>query len=163
MTELMRITVDDGTREIPIYNQFDEKICVIRFRPGDISIRDRFDALQDALKTLFNPLKQIGINADGTARSEDDWTILKGVEARLIGELNALLDTNDAARIFEKRNAFSRIGDKFFCENIITALGVLIADTISAETAKEQEKLSKYMPVDGGDDDARAASGKPEF
>ena len=81
METAKKIVIDDGTREIPIYNQFDEEICRIRIRPTDISIMDRFDALKNDLGDTLAPLESIGINADGTAAETDGWQTLKAVEA----------------------------------------------------------------------------------
>jgi len=145
---IQKIVIDDGTREIPIYNMYDEKICTIRLRPADISIMDRFNDLQKALGGMFEPLTQISIKNDGTADTEDEWTVLKGVEAELIAQLNKLLDTADAAAIFEKRNAFSSVGGKFFCEHVIDALGELIANAIKEETTRTNKKISKYIPAE---------------
>lgn len=157
---IQKITIDDGTREIPFYNQFDEKICTIRFRPADISIMDRFNAMQASLPDIFKPLEGVDLKADGTTENEQGWDTLKQVEAGLIEQLNTLLDTTTAADIFKTRNPFSAVGGKFFCERVITALGELIADAVAEETAKTQERVEKYMPTEDEQDD-RTATDKP--
>lgn len=161
MENAKRIVIDDGTREIPIYNQFDEEICRIRIRPADISIMDRFDALRDDLEDTLAPLEGIGINADGTAAETDGWQTLKAVEAGLIEKLNVVLDTNDAGAIFAKRNAFSSVGGQFFCEIVIAALGELIANAIAEESEKTQQKISKYLPT-GDETNAGATANDPD-
>lgn len=158
---IQKIIVDDGTRDIPVCNMFGEEICTIRLRPADISIMDRFDDLKKSLSTMFEPLTQINIKNDGTAESEDEWAVIKGVEAVLIEQLNKLLDTTDASAIFEKRNAFSSVSGNFFCENIINALGELIASAIKEETESTQRKIEKYMPT-GADTNDRAATDKSD-
>lgn len=157
---MQKIIIDDGTREIPIYNQFDECICTIRIRPADISIMDRFKAMQDNLPAIFEPLNSIDIAADGTAETPAGWDVLKQVEAGLLEQLNTLLDTTTAADIFRTRNPFSAVGGKFFCEHVITALGELIASAIAEETAQAQRKVEKYLPQEGEAND-RAATAEP--
>lgn len=163
MANIQKLVVDDGTREISICNMFGEQICALHFRPADIAIMDRFKELQTAMAHMFEPLTQISIKNDGTAETDDDWNILKQVESALIDQLNALLDTTEAADIFAKRNAFSSVGGKFFCEHIIDAIGSLIADAIREETAATQSKIEKYMPSAVEDDhNARTAPDKPD-
>lgn len=154
---MKQIIIDDGTREVPVCNMFGETICTLRFRPADISIMDRFEQLQQHIGETLKPLEGISIKNDGTAEDADGWRTLKGVEAGLIKQLNALLDTTDAAAIFAKRNPFSAVGGKFFCQIVIDALGGLIAEAIQEENAASQEKMQKYMPAEG-DANAGAAS-----
>ena len=152
----MRIIVDDGTRKIPITNQLGQTICTIRFRPGDIAIVDRFKTMQAAVQDLFKPLTEIDINRDGTADTDAEWEIIKGVEAELIAQLNTLLDIDNAAEIFKTRNPFSRVGGEFFATNFINAIGKLIADTINEENDSTTKKLSKYMPEEAANAGAAA-------
>ena len=149
MSSIQKIVIDDGTREIPIYNKYDE---TIRFRPADISIMDRFNEMQKALDAMFQPLADINIRNDGTAETDDEWAVLKRVESELIHQLNILLDTDDAAAVFTKRNAFSSVAGKFFCEHVIDALGTLIASAIEEETAVSQNRVQKYLPEEGSGD-----------
>lgn len=142
----MKLIIDDGTREIPITNQFGQTICTIRFRPGDIAILDRFKAMQAGVQELFKPLLDIDINRDGTADTDAEWKVIKGVENELIAQLNTLLDIDNADDIFRTRHPFSRVGGEFFATNFINAIGKLIADTINEENDTTNKKLSKYMP-----------------
>lgn len=147
----MKLTIDDGTRAIPVENQFGQPICTIHIRPADISILDRYTAMREGLDEMLKPLEGIGVNADGTAEFEQDWAKLKAVEAALIERLNRLLDTTESARIFESRNPFSSVGGRFFCENVLDAIGDLIANAITEEAEQTQKRIAKYMPEDGND------------
>ena len=60
------ITLDDGTREYVIQNTYGEKICKLHFRPGDISLADRWQKMHDKFVESIKPLENIGLNADGT-------------------------------------------------------------------------------------------------
>lgn len=142
----MKLTIDDGTRAIPVENQFGQPICTIHIRPADLSILDRYTAMREGLGEMLKPLENISVNADGTAEFEQDWAKLKAVEAALIERLNSLLDTTESARIFEKRNAFSAVGGKFFCENVLDAIGDLIAKAIEDEAKQTQNRIAKYLP-----------------
>lgn len=155
----LKITVDDGTREVPICNMQGQHIATIWFRPGDFSVVDRFKDMQAALPGILEPLQKVDIAADGTAETDSEWDVIKRAEAALIGQLNTLLDIDNAAEIFAKRAAFAAVGGKFFCQNIIDAVGQLITQTIAEETEATNAKISKYMPEDADDD--RAAADEP--
>ena len=152
----MKLVIDDGTRAIPVENQYGQPICTIHIRPADISILDRYTAMRDGLTEMLKPLEGIGLNADGTAEFEKDWEKLKAVEAAFIERLNNLLDTTESARIFENRNPFSAVGGRFFCENVLDAMGDLIAKAIEDEAAQTQKRIAKYLP-EGSDDAGQPA------
>ena len=55
-------SLDDGTREITLVNNYNKVICRIHFRPSDISIMDRYDLLTKDFDKIIEPLQQININ-----------------------------------------------------------------------------------------------------
>ena len=142
------VVVDDGTREIPLVNKFGQEICKIYLRPTDWSILDRYDAFVKDFAEVVKPLEKIGIKPDGTASVDSDWEIIKSVEAEVKRRIDALLDTRCADEIFATRNAFSIIGGRFFCELVLTALGQIIAETISEETKASSGRMNKYLSND---------------
>ena len=148
---------DDGTREITLRNPYGKVICQVHFRPADFSILDRLEKLRTDLPEIITPMKNISINANGTATFEKDWAILKGVETALIDRLNQLFDMDDAGEIFAKRNAFSSIDGKFFCENVIEALGNIVVEAVENEMKLSKARTDKYMPEANGDAGAAPA------
>ena len=152
-------SLDDGTREITLVNTFNKVICRIHFRPSDISIMDRYNLLTKDFDQIVEPLKQIGIKADGTADEsvENGWAILKQVEGTLIQRINALLDTDDASEIFRVRNAFSSIGGRFFVENVIDAIGKVITAYLEEEAELTRQRISPY--TDDVDSEVSANAG----
>ena len=152
------IKIDDGTREYTLVDTYGREFCKLYLRPSDYSIMDRYNTLLEDLESVLAPLADIGVTAEGEAASDDkdDWAKFKAVEAEIIRRLSVVLDT-DASVIFEKRNAFSPVGGRFFCEVVLEALGEVIAGAIKEESAKTQARLGKYMPQEQ-DSDAGAAS-----
>ncbi len=71
--------IDDGTREIPIFNKFGKLICNIYIRPADLSILDRYKQLTDDFSAIVEPLKKLDIERAGTAAFDADWQVLKSV------------------------------------------------------------------------------------
>lgn len=148
--------IDDGTREIPLVNKFGKLICNIYIRPADVSILDRYQQLTTDFQTIVEPLKDLDINNDGTSSFEEDWKIMKDVEAELKKRINILFDMDEADDIFAKRNPFSSVGGRFFCESVIEVIGNIIADAVEEEMELSKKRMDKYLEdiqpeVDGDD------------
>ena len=106
MAKLLHGVIDDGTREIPLVNKFGKPICKVYIRPADFSIVDRYKALMKDFDRVVQPLAELSIRNDGTAEFEEDWKVLKEVEANLKQKINELFDMHEADEIFAKRNPF---------------------------------------------------------
>lgn len=145
MAKALRGVIDDGTREIPLYNTFGTLICKVHIRPADVSIIDRYNELMKNFDTVVAPLKKINIKNDGTATFDRDWEILKKVEADLMEKINALFDMDEAEKIFATRNPFSSVGGEFFCIRVLSALGQVITEAIEEEAALSKKRMSKHL------------------
>ena len=73
----LNAVIDDGTKEIAIYNRYDQPICKVHIRPSDLSILDRFKEMEDKFDEVFEPLRGIDINADGSGDSDAAWAAIK--------------------------------------------------------------------------------------
>lgn len=151
------ITIDDGTKEYTLTNKFGQEICKLHFRPGDLSIAERYHAMRGGFRNIVKPLENIDINADGTASVEEDVKVLHEVDIAFRQKLNELLDMDDADSIFRTRNPFSSVGGKFFAERVMDALGNIIADAVEEESKASAARMAKYLD---GENNARAASDK---
>lgn len=162
-TEGLIGVVDDGTREVPIVNKFGKTICKIYFRPADLSLFERYQALMKDFEKVVEPLKGIDINNDGTASFDADFAILKEVERNLKDRLNEMFDMDEADDIFAKRNPFSSVGGEFFCTRVISAIGDVIEQAIKEEAQLSQKRMAKYLPDTEGENagaTAESADGK---
>ena len=137
--------IDDGTREVPLYNKFGRLICNIYIRPADLSILDRYNQLASDFTDIVEPLKNLNIQNDGTVTFENEWAILKSVEAELKRRINALFDMDEADDIFAKRNPFSSVGGKFFCESVIEVIGGIITEAVEDEMQLSKKRTDKYL------------------
>lgn len=137
--------IDDGTREISLVNKFGKLICKIHIRPSDFSILDRLGTLQSDMPKILKPLKNIGIRNDGTATFEQDWQLMKSVEVELYKRIDELFDMDEANEIFAKRNPFSSVGGRFFCEIVIETIGNLIVDAVNEEMELSKARTDKYL------------------
>lgn len=139
-------TVDDGTREVTLVNTYGKVICRIHFRTGELAIMDRFNELTADLPKIVEPLERVDMNADGSAVDNDEgWAVVKQVESAIKQRINALLDTDEADKIFETRSPFSSIGGVFFVEHVLNALGEAITAQIKEEAALSQARIAKYV------------------
>lgn len=148
--------IDDGTQAIPIENKFGKKICTIYIRPGDLSIIDRYKKVIADMPAIVKPLEDLSIASDGTTKAEDEWDVIKQVEAKLYELLNFLFDMDEAEDIFATRNPFSSIHGRFFCELVIEAIGGIIEQTIEQEAKQSRARTEKYL------DDLNSAKAQPE-
>ena len=139
------ITIDDGTREYEIQNTYGQRIAVVHFRPGDISLADRYQTMRESFSDIVKPLADIDIKADGTAEDDAGIEALRKADAAFRGKLQELLDSDDVGCIFEKRNPFSSVGGRFFCEGILEALGGIIGDVMAEEAEASRKRTAKYI------------------
>lgn len=143
----MTITVDDGSRRIPINNTVGEEIGAFTFRPTDIGIIDRYNALADSFETITAPLEAVQM-APGEAvdLSDPKYTgALVEAEKRLREAVDTLLDSKDAAAAFFGRmNPFSPVNGEFYCTQVLDVLGRFIGAQFERETAQLSERVKKY-------------------
>ena len=140
-----KAVIDDGTREIPLVNKFGKLICNIYVRPADLSILDRYKQLTTDFKSIVDPLAKLNIKNDGTVTFDEEWAVLKEVEAELKKRINALFDMDEADDIFAKRNPFSSVGGKFFCESVIEVIGNIITEAVEEEMEASKKRTDKYL------------------
>ena len=141
----MKRIIDDGTIELTLENKFGKRICAVHIRPADLSIIDRLNSLKDDFSEIVEPLKECDINADGTAKFESQWAIVKKAEAALIDRLNVVFDMDEAADIFTTRSPFSSVHGVFFAESVINELGMVVSEAIEKENKESAERMRKYL------------------
>lgn len=140
------IVVDDGTEEVPISNLRGQRVGVFYVRPTDIGIVRRYDEFLKGFDAILEPIQQVNLNSDGSARDNDDQTMeaLNEAEKRLADKLNALFDGNFAEAFFGKMNPFSIVGGRFYCEVAIEAVGAYIQKRFDHEMTLAQNRVEKY-------------------
>lgn len=141
--ELM-IQVDDGLQRVPIRNNYGEEIGVFYFRPTDVGIIKRYDALAGKLADIARPLQDVNISADGEGEDDAAVRALSEAEAQLYEAVNELFGGNFSEAFFGKMNPFSPVGGVFYCEKAIEAVGAFIEQQFEAEVARVGSKVSKY-------------------
>lgn len=142
------IQIDDGTREYEIQNKYGEPICVLHFRPGDISLLHRYEEMKNAIPEMIKPLEDMDLNADGTAATDAGIAALGEAERRLREALSKLIDSRDFDDIFRTRNPFSSVGGRFFAENVIEMLDGIISSVLAEEAEASRRRTAKYIETE---------------
>ena len=142
------ITVDDGSRRVPILNTEGEEIGAFRFHPTDIGIIERFNRLADRFATITEPLEAIQLDGDGAADLEDPklTEALKEAERRLSEAVNELFNSDDAAAAFFGRmHPFSPVNGEFYATQVLQQVGAFIGAQFDTETKALSKKARKYL------------------
>ena len=140
----LQIQVDDGLQRVPIVNTFGDEIGVFFFRPTDVGIIRRYDALAGKLADIAKPLEALSITADGEAEDDRSAEVLAKAEEQLYEAVDELFGGNFAEAFFGKMNPFSPVGGRFYCEGVIEAVGAFIEKQFDAEVSKISRKVGKY-------------------
>ena len=139
------ITVDDGSRRVPIQNTQGEEIGAFTFHPTDIGIVKRYNEMVDEFSAITEPLEAL-------SQVEGEEGDLRFIEAqkeageRLYAAVDKLLGSKDAAAaFFGSMDPFSPVGGLFYCERVLQALGAFISAEFDAETKKFSSRAAKYL------------------
>lgn len=138
------ITVDDGSRRVPIHNVHGEEIGVFYFHPTDIGIIERYNRMVDGFDEITKPLAQFAGEGDEAAQAE----ALREAERRLCEAVNGLFGGDATGAFFGSMHPFSPVGGAFYCEAVLKAVGQYISEQFDAETAKFSSRAEKYLKGD---------------
>ena len=149
----MAITVDDGSRRVPIRNTRGEEIGAFTFHPTDIGIIQRYNALAGAFDGIMAPLEAIGADGEDVDIPDPKYAgALDEAGSRLYSAVDALFGGAGAAEaFFGGMHPFSPVNGEFYCTQVLNAVGAYIGAAFDTETARFSDRARKY---------ARKAKGK---
>lgn len=142
----LAITVDDGSRRVPIQNTSGEEIGAFTFHPTDLGIIQRYNDMVAQFDRITAPLEALGGDDAGVDITDGKYAAALGeAEERLYEAVDKLLASDGAANAFFGRmSPFSLVNGEFYCTQVLTVLGEYIGAQLDAETAKFSEKAKKY-------------------
>ena len=144
----LSITLDDGSRHVPIFNLYGEQIGEFKFRPTDIGIANRFQEKIEEFSKLAEPLEKVNINADGTVDEEENTAeaieAFNEAEARLFKLVDYIFGGNASEAFFGHMHPFSPVSDNFYCMLMLEKLGEFIGQQLDVEMPKVNASVSKY-------------------
>ena len=138
------IVVDDGSVAVPIKNTLGDVIGQFRFRPTDFNIVKRFNEVSEKFGDVVKPLMDANIDNSGEGEDEESMRLLDEAEKNLFDLVDYLFDGNAAEAFFGKMHAFSPVDGKFYCENVLTAVGNFISAKFDAEINQISARVDKY-------------------
>ena len=142
------ITVDDGSRRVPILNTDGEEIGAFRFHPTDLGLIERYNKLADKFDGITEPLEGLNIDENGAADLTEPKFIeaLREAEARLDAAVNELFGSEDAAAaFFGKMHPFSPVNGEFYALQVLQRVGEFIGKQFDTETKAMSKKARKYL------------------
>jgi len=143
------ITVDDGSRRVPIMNTDGEEIGAFRFHPTDIGIIERFNRLAEQFDGIIEPLNAPGVLGDEGEIDLTDPRLREGLaeaEKRMNDAVNALFGSEEAAAaFFGKMHPFSPVGGEFYATQVLQKVGEFIGAQFDTETKAMSKKARNYL------------------
>lgn len=142
----LNITVDDGSRRVPITNTEGEEIGVFTFRPTDLGLVERFNRLVEDFNSVIEPLENVDVSdsfdiTDPTLRSA-----LNEAERRVRAAVNDLFASDSAAEAFFGRMyPFSPVNGEFYVTQVLQKVGAFIGAQFDTETKALSKKAKKYL------------------
>ena len=142
------ITVDDGSRRVPIMNMDGEEIGAFRFHPTDIGIIDRYNHMAEQFDAITEPLEGLSVPEDGQMDVTDPAMVaaLSEAEKRLYAAVDGLFGSEDAAAaFFGKMHPFSPVNGEFYATQVLQKVGAFIGAQFDTETKAMSKKARKYL------------------
>ena len=142
------ITVDDGSRRVPILNMDGEEIGAFHFHPTDIGIIDRYNRMAEQFDAITEPLEGLNLAEDGSAdlTAPEVMNALGEAERRLYEAVNGLFGSDGAAAaFFGTMHPFSPVNGEFYATQVLQKVGQFIGQQFDTETKAMSKRAKKYL------------------
>lgn len=142
------ITVDDGSRRVPIMNMDGEEIGAFRFHPTDIGIIERYNRMAEQFDAITEPLDGLDVPEGGEMALTDPKLVnaLGEAQGRLYDAVNRLFASDGAAEaFFGKMHPFSPVNGEFYATQVLEKVGAFIGAQFDTETKAMSKKAKKYL------------------
>ena len=142
------ITVDDGSRRVPIMNMDGEEIGAFRFHPTDLGIIERYNRMAEQFDAIAEPLEGLSVPEGGEMELTDPKLVeaLSEAEKRLSEAVNELFNSDDvAAAFFGRMHPFSPVNGEFYATQVLEKVGAFIGAQFDTETKAMSKKAKKYL------------------
>ena len=134
--------VDDGYREIPIWNTIHERIGTLRYNPTDLNMVNRYKEISKKFSNITFKVKDANIAPDGSGDDADSMEILNKAEKELTEALDYLQQTDSKKAFFSVVNPFTPVNGVFYCENVMDMLRTFLEKVFDAELEKVNKRLA---------------------
>ena len=142
----LNITVDDGSRRVPITNTEGEEIGVFTFRPTDLGLVERFNRLVEDFNSVIEPLENVDVSDSFGITDPALRGALNEAERRVRAAVNDLFASDSAAEAFFGRMyPFSPVNGEFYVTQVLQKVGAFIGAQFDTETKALSKKAKKYL------------------
>lgn len=142
----LNITVDDGSRRVPITNTEGEEIGVFTFRPTDLGLVERFNRLVEDFNSVIEPLENVDVSDSFDITDPALRGALNEAERRVRAAVNDLFASDSAAEAFFGRMyPFSPVNGEFYVTQVLQKVGAFIGAQFDTETKALSKKAKKYL------------------
>lgn len=138
------LAIDDGLEAITIQNRFGHELGVFYFRPADTGIVDRYNKSIAMLDAAVAPLQQYDPGSSNEETLANFTAALHTAKTELCAAFDYLFDAPVGETFFSRVNPFALCNGRFYCENVLEAVGNFIAARMGREVSKLQERTAKY-------------------
>lgn len=138
------ITIDDGSIDIPIQNQYGERIGVFRFNPADINIVNRYNEVADKFSEVVKPLIDANISPEGEGEDAESVRLLNEAGDKMVELMDYVLNGNSREAFFGKTHIFTPVGGMFYCEKVYEAIGAFISQRFASEVKRVNVRLTQH-------------------
>lgn len=139
------ITIDDGSIDIPIQNQYGERIGVFRFNPADINIVNRYNEVADKFSEVVKPLIDANISPEGEGEDAESVRLLNEAGDKMVELMDYVLNGNSREAFFGKTHIFTPVGGMFYCEKVYEAIGAFISQRFASEVKRVNVRLTQHI------------------
>jgi hypothetical protein len=137
-----QFVIDDGSRRVPIVNQYGDEVGEFYLNPTDIGIYERYQTMGEEVEQIMSPLS-------GTEKIENMEQFVeatKEIKARLFAAVDKLFGYEGAAaRLFGNRHPLSPVGGAFYFQLVLELVAKEINAAFDAETEAFSANVKKYV------------------
>lgn len=144
--KVIDLSVDDGLEKIVVKNRYGDELGVFCFRSTDTRIIDRYNDALTRLDKALEPIMRVSTHEDDAAE-ENVQTVMAAVKEarnRLCDVFDYIFDANVSEAFFSRVDPFTLAGGRFYCENVIEAIGSYIAARFGREVKQLNTRVDRY-------------------
>lgn len=137
-----RFVIDDGSKRVPIVNQYGDEVGEFYMNPTDLGIYERYQTMTGEIEQIMEPLENA---ADGIENMGQFVEATSETKARLFAAVDKLFGYDGAAaRLFGDRHPLSPVGGVFYFQRVLELVGSEINAAFEKETKAFSENVKKY-------------------
>lgn len=137
-----QFVIDDGSRRVPIVNQYGDEVGEFYLNPTDLGIYERYQTMGEEIEQIMTPLA----DADKITDMGQFAGATTEIKARLFAAIDKLFGYEGAAaRLFGSRHPLSPVGGAFYFQLVLELVAREINAAFETEAAAFSANVKKYV------------------